>query len=36
VPPGTIIPSASLTASRNIGGDIVRGVINYKFQTGAS
>jgi outer membrane immunogenic protein len=31
VPPGTIIPNASLTASQNVAGDIVRGVINYKF-----
>jgi outer membrane immunogenic protein len=31
VPPGTIIPSASLTATQDVGGDIVRGVINYKF-----
>jgi hypothetical protein len=28
VSPGTIIPSASFTASQNVGGDIVRGVIN--------
>jgi outer membrane immunogenic protein len=31
VPPGTIIPNAGLTASENVAGDIVRGVINYKF-----
>jgi outer membrane immunogenic protein len=31
VPPGSIIPNASLAASQNVGGDIVRGVINYKF-----
>jgi opacity protein-like surface antigen len=28
VPPGTIIPSASLTASQNVGGDIG---VNYQF-----
>jgi outer membrane immunogenic protein len=31
VSPGTIIPSASLTASQNVAGDVVRGMINYKF-----
>jgi outer membrane immunogenic protein len=31
VPPGFIVPGASLTASQNVAGDIVRGVINYKF-----
>jgi outer membrane immunogenic protein len=31
VPPGAIVPAASLSASQNVGGDIVRGVINYKF-----
>ena len=31
VPPGSIIPGAGLTASQNVGGDIVCGVINYKF-----
>jgi outer membrane immunogenic protein len=31
VPPGTIVPGASLTASQDVAGDIVRGMINYKF-----
>jgi outer membrane immunogenic protein len=30
-PPGTIIPGASLTASQDVAGDIIRGIINYKF-----
>lgn len=31
VAPGAIVPGASLTASQTVGGDIVRGVLNYKF-----
>jgi outer membrane immunogenic protein len=31
VSPGTIVPGASLTGSQDVAGDIVRGMINYKF-----
>jgi hypothetical protein len=31
VAPGLIVPQASLTASQAVSGDIVRGVLNYKF-----
>jgi outer membrane immunogenic protein len=31
VPPGAVVPGVSITASQLVAGDVVRGVINYKF-----
>jgi outer membrane immunogenic protein len=31
VPPGVIVPGVSISASQVVAGDVVRGVINYKF-----